>query len=111
MPTRIVGERFHIYASKKPAAGSGQLAEIWSRDLAMPDERLPAWMLELAEQMKPIPPGLELPRGGWNGDAEGGAGTQSASAFYMYESTCVHRAPSECPVKSAHKEVGKGRGG
>ena len=52
--TRIVGERFYIYASK----GTGRTA--WSRDLAMPD-RLPAWMLELAAQIKLIPPDLQLP--------------------------------------------------
>src|SRR4029078_7065121 len=55
-PTRIIGERFYIYASKSPAKG------IWSRDLAMPDG-LPDWMLERAEQMKMIPPGLVLPVG------------------------------------------------
>ena len=55
-PTRIIGERFHIYASRSPAG------KFWSRDLAMPGE-LPPWMLELAEQIKLIPPDLELPRG------------------------------------------------
>src|ERR1043165_481469 len=60
--TRIIGERFHIYAAKnQSAAGSGQWA-VWSKDLAMPDD-LPQWMIELAEQIKLIPPGLELPRG------------------------------------------------
>jgi hypothetical protein len=54
--TRIVGERFWIYASKSPAT------RIWSRDLAMPDP-LPDWMLELAAQIKLIPPDLELPTG------------------------------------------------
>ena len=55
-PTRIIGERFHIYASK----GAGKTA--WSRDLAMPDQ-LPRWMLELAAQIKLIPPDLQLPTG------------------------------------------------
>jgi hypothetical protein len=60
-PTRIIGQRFHIYASLKRA--SVEELRVWSRDLAMPDDRLPGWMLELAEQMKLIPPGLELPTG------------------------------------------------
>lgn len=55
--TRIVGQRFHIYASKSPAK------TIWSRDLAMPGEALPEWMIELAEQVKLIAPGTELPTG------------------------------------------------
>ena len=33
-PTRIVGERFHIYAAKKRASVAGR--DISSRDLAMP---------------------------------------------------------------------------
>ena len=56
-PTRIIGERFYIYASK----GAGKTA--WSRDLAMPGEALPAWMIELAEQVGMIEPGELLPTG------------------------------------------------
>ena len=55
-PTRIIGERFLIYASRSPAKRS------WSSDLAMP-HGLPDWMLELAEQIKLIPADLELPTG------------------------------------------------
>ncbi len=48
-PTRIVGERFYLYASKaKPKA-------VWSRDLGMvKGDALPDWMIELAEQVKLI---------------------------------------------------------
>src|SRR3954452_22760527 len=53
-PTRIVGERFYIYASKGPA-------KIWSRDLAMPGEAVPEWMIELARQVGMIEPGTLLP--------------------------------------------------
>ena len=60
-PTRIIGQRFHIYASLAPA-GKIRQAHGWSTDLAMPGQ-LPPWMLELAEQIKLIPPDLELPRG------------------------------------------------
>jgi hypothetical protein len=53
-PTRIIGERFYIYAAKKPAPAIGAAGSVWSRDLAMatagkPGEGPPAWMLELAE--------------------------------------------------------------
>jgi len=64
-PTRIIGERFYIYATKKPSAFSDQLSarKMWSRDLRMPDRELPAWMLELAEQVGMIEPGTLLPTG------------------------------------------------
>src|SRR4051794_30359946 len=69
-PTRIVGERFWIYACK----GSGLKAQgaalrqaqdrgTWSRDLAVPGEPLPEWMLELAEQVKLIETDALLPTG------------------------------------------------
>src|SRR5258706_10255101 len=58
--TRIIGERFHIYASlKRAAVGS----DIWSRDLAMPGDALPRWMIELAEQVGMIEAGALLPTG------------------------------------------------
>ena len=43
-PTRIIGERFYIYASKAKAA-----RPIWSNDLRVATP--PKWMLELAEQV------------------------------------------------------------
>src|SRR3954470_8760451 len=65
--THVVGERFWIYASRgkvkregaKDAKGEG----IWSADLSTPGEALPAWMLELAEQVRLIEPGALLPTG------------------------------------------------
>ncbi len=58
--TRIIGERFHIYASLTRApVGS----DIWSRDLAMPSDALPRWMIELAEQVGMIEAGALLPTG------------------------------------------------
>jgi hypothetical protein len=62
-PTRILGERFHIYASKGSGVRVQGSAKAWSRDLAAGDAALPEWMIELAEQIKLIPPGTELPRG------------------------------------------------
>ena len=49
-PTRIIGQRFHIYASLAPA-GQIRQARGWSTDLAMPGQ-LPPWMIELAEETK-----------------------------------------------------------
>ncbi len=61
-PTRIIGQRFHIYASKKELPVDSRQLTVWSKDLAMADD-LPEWMVELAQQIKLIPPGLVLPRG------------------------------------------------
>ena len=55
-PTRIVGERFYIYACKARAAPP---VPVWSEDLRV--ARPPAWMVELAEQVRLIEP--ELLRG------------------------------------------------
>ena len=60
-PTRVLGERFHIYAPLKSASVD---QNIWSRDLGMPQgDELPSWMIELAEQVGMIEPGAVLPRG------------------------------------------------
>src|SRR3954469_15009976 len=56
--TRIIGQRFYLYASRSPVA-----RKIWSRDLAMPKGELPEWMIELAEQVGMIEPGALLPTG------------------------------------------------
>jgi hypothetical protein len=47
-PTRIIGRRFHIYAPRKRASAD---LKVWSRDLGVPADALPAWMIELAEQV------------------------------------------------------------
>jgi len=54
--TRIIGERFHIYASKTPAS-----RPIWSEDLQV--GRPPKWMIELAEQIGLMEPDALLPTG------------------------------------------------
>ena len=59
-PTRIIGERFWIYASKGRGASGG--GRVWSGDLAVPQEPLPPWMIELAEGLRLWSPG-ELPTG------------------------------------------------
>jgi ASCH domain len=64
-PTRIIGERFFIYASRGGTEarrhGGTRGNAIWSEDLQMANP--PEWMVELAEQIRMIPPGTELPRG------------------------------------------------
>jgi hypothetical protein len=65
-PTRIIGERFYLYASRTWALGSGLNGgtKAWSTDLAAPnadDAALP-WMLELAEGLRLFRAG-ELPTG------------------------------------------------
>jgi hypothetical protein len=55
MPTTIVGERSYIYACKAKATAS---VPIWSYDLRAGTP--PAWMIELAEQVKLIEPELLL---------------------------------------------------
>ncbi len=90
--TRIVGERFYLYASKSGAkadkSGSKSVgstadgkatgrggyvvgeavdgvmdgrAQVWSRDISV--ARPPAWMVELAEQLRVLKPGEVLPTG------------------------------------------------
>ena len=69
-PTRIIGERFYIYASQqwasgklflegcRPSAESGQ--KVWSHDLAMPGDEPQPWMTELANMLilKDLPTGV-----------------------------------------------------
>jgi hypothetical protein len=55
-PTRIIGERFYIYASKAKAA-----RPIWSDDLRVATP--PKWMIELAEPVGMMEPGALLPTG------------------------------------------------
>jgi hypothetical protein len=61
--TRIVGERFYIYACKARAIPPIPPVPIWSDDLRVAAPPPPAWMIELAEQVKMIEPGALLPTG------------------------------------------------
>src|SRR5829696_3720092 len=62
--TRIVGERFYIYACKRKASvASGQWPVKRADNIVVPGEPPPAWMIELAEQVKMIDPGALLPTG------------------------------------------------
>jgi hypothetical protein len=63
-PTRIIGERFYIYASRKTWSGGGLRWPVRTADnIAVPDVPLPDWMIEIAQQIKLIEPGAELPTG------------------------------------------------
>ena len=97
-PTRIIGQRFHIYASLKRASIADSAA-IWSRDLAMPSggggDALPRWMIELAEQVGMIEPGALalLPRGVIVGSAVIERVTQQQDeAMYRWHLADVERA-------------------
>src|SRR5438105_2623489 len=57
-PTRIIGQRFFIYASKSAAKMQGG---IWSNDLVA--QAPPPWMIELAEQVGMIEQHASLPTG------------------------------------------------
>jgi hypothetical protein len=62
-PTRVIGQRFHIYAPLRKAEDA---RKVWSRDLAVPAPPHgppPGWMVELAEQVGMIEPGALLPTG------------------------------------------------
>jgi hypothetical protein len=57
-PTRIIGQRFHIYASKKKwSAASSPWPVTGADNIVVPAAPLPAWMIELAEQVGMIDPG------------------------------------------------------
>jgi hypothetical protein len=104
LPTRIVGQRFHIYAPLKKAPVD---QKVWSRDLAMPGAAMPDWLVELAEQVKMVEPGALLPVGvivgsaviercspltTSNGSTELAAGGQPVRRFYAWHLADVERA-------------------
>jgi hypothetical protein len=64
-PTRIIGQRFYLYASKGRGAKMRLNAKPWSADLAVPGTEgspvTPPWILELANAMKMFP--MDLPTG------------------------------------------------
>ena len=88
-PTRIVGERFHIYASKTgvPANAAGR---VWSADLAAPtgDNAPPAYMLELAKLLILD----DLPRGVIVGSAVIDRVTRGDDGLYHWHLVGVERA-------------------
>ena len=89
MSTTIVGERFFIYACKAKAK-----QPIWSDDLRVGTP--PAWMIELAEQVKLIEAGAILPTGVIVGSAVIESVTppdpSDAGALFRWHLTDVKRA-------------------
>jgi hypothetical protein len=65
--TKVIGERFHIYAAGKWPARSAVTAKPWSLDLAMPSDGIPPWMVELANGLRLFP--HDLPTGVMVGSA------------------------------------------
>ena len=95
--TRVVGQRFWIYASCHKT--NTRSREIWSRDLSTMDDP-PGWMLELAEQIKLIPPDAILPRGVIVGSAVIEKVSQADSMFGWHLSD-VERAKD---LRQPHKQ-------
>jgi len=64
-PTRIVGERFWIYAAGKWPVAGGRLPlkpkQVWSDNLTTTGDAPPPWMLELANALRLFPD--DLPTG------------------------------------------------
>jgi len=96
--TRIVGERFYLYASGKWPARKRGLAEDtlpvkqspWSLDLAMPGDAVPPWMVELANGLRLFP--HELPTGVIVGSAIIEKVTRRDDGMYQWHLTGVERA-------------------
>lgn len=86
-PTRIVDERFYLYASKTPARLG---THAWSTDLAMPNA-MPAWLAELATQMRLIPDDVVLPTGMLVGSARIDRVSQIEEALFCWHLADVER--------------------
>ena len=90
-PTRIVGERFYLYASQQWATGNGRPgAKAWSLDLAMPGDGPPPWVVELAEGLRLLP--RDLPTGVIVGSAIVGRVEPRADGMYAWHLVGVERA-------------------
>lgn len=92
--TRIVGERFHLYASKAKAAPPVTIAEAkphaWSEDLQVGHP--PTWMIELAEQVGMIEPDALLPTGVIVGSAVIESVTRHDDGMWQWHLAEVERA-------------------
>ena len=85
-PTRIVGERFYLYATKRWATTTNKA---WSLDLAMPTDGPPPWMTELAEGLRLLP--RDLPTGVLVGTATIARVTARADGMYAWHLADVER--------------------
>ena len=90
-PTKIIGERFWIYASKtKSAPPTDQWSVKRADNIIVPNETLPGWMIELAEQVRMFEPGTLLPTGVIVGSAVI-AKVSQVDSMYRWHLTDVQR--------------------
>jgi hypothetical protein len=96
-PTRIVGERFYLYAAGKwpTPKRRGAAAKAWSLDLAVPGEgdgaaTLPPWMAELANGLRLFP--HDLPTGVIVGSAVIEAVSRRDDGMWQWHLAGVERA-------------------
>jgi hypothetical protein len=89
-PTRIIGERFFIYASKRSAFSGQRSAKAWSHDLSTMSDP-PQWMIELAQQVGMIEPGTLLPTGVIVGSAVIEKVSDLSGGFYGWHLADVQR--------------------
>ncbi len=88
-PTRIIGERFYLYASKGKPPTIAAAKGVWSRDLTMPGkDGPPAWVIEMWEMLRRG----ELPTGVIVGSAVIEAVTLGSEGFYEWHLGGVERA-------------------
>ena len=87
-PTRLIGERFYLYASKT-AAAFAPATPVWSGDLVV--GRPPAWMTELAGQLKLFGATDGLPRGVIVGSAVIDRVTPHADGLWRWHLAGVER--------------------
>ena len=92
-PTRIVGERFWIYASKRKwSLADGRWSVKKADNIVVPDEALPPWMVEIAAQLKLISAETELPRGVIVGSAVIERVTRAGDDMFAWHLSDVQRA-------------------
>ena len=90
-PTRIVGERFHVYAAGQwPGPRRRAGGEAWSSDLAGAAEGVPPWMAELAAGLRLFPG--DLPTGVVVGSAVIERVTRRDDGWYEWHLADVTRA-------------------
>lgn len=82
--TRIIRQRFYLYAAKAKAS------PIWSDDLQVGTP--PAWMIELARQVKLIPEDTDLPTGVIVGSAVIESVSQHDDGMWRWHLAEVERA-------------------
>ena len=94
--TRIIGERFYLYASKGGTAGTwaarraATTEKEWSLDLAMAADGIPPWMAELATGLRLFP--RDLPTGVIVGSAVIDHVLRREDGMYQWHLAGVERA-------------------